>query len=209
MTKPRRKHTLSSTIQVAWRPPEQGISSYDVRFRSAPTDARFGDRAELVGATTETSTTVEATAGTTYCFSARATDEAGNVSAWSSERCTQAPLDDRDLRASSAWTRRSRADFYLRTFTKTKQRGAALVARNVRVRDIYLVAQRCPSCGKVAVLFNGTRVATVRLRSDRTRNKRRIHAAGFGSVRRGKVKIVVLSRAAPVKIDGLALSIKS
>jgi hypothetical protein len=35
-----------------------------------------------------------------------------------------------------------------------------------------------------------------------------IHAEGFGSIRRGSVKIVVLSDGAPVKIDGLALSIK-
>jgi lysozyme len=136
MTKPRWKRTLATTAKVAWRPPEQGITSYDVRFRSAPRSAGFGGYAELVGATTETSATIEAQAGTTYCFSSRATDEAGNVSGWSSERCTVAPLDDRDLKASSSWARRSRSRFYLGTFMKAKRRGAALVARNVRVRDI-------------------------------------------------------------------------
>lgn len=208
MTKPRRPRTLATTIKVAWEQPEQGVAGYDLRFRTAPRDATFGDHAFLLTSTLETSTTLEAVTGETYCFSARATDRAGNISEWSAERCTIAPLDDRDLRSSSAWTERFRTRFYLGTFTKTKRRGAALVARNVRVRDIHLVAQRCAHCGKVAVLFNGSRVAKVGLRSTRTLNKRIIHAASFGSVRRGTVKIVVISRGSPVKIDGLALSIR-
>ncbi|MGH2693936.1 MAG: glycoside hydrolase family 25 protein [Actinomycetota bacterium] len=207
MTKPRRQRTLSSTVKVAWRHPEQGMT-FDIRFRSAPKDSGFGDYAELVSATGDTSATIEARTGTTYCFSSRATDEAGNVSEWSSERCTNVPLDDRDLRATSPWVRRSGSRFYLRTFTKTQRRGASLVARKVRVRVIHLVARRCAGCGRVAVLFNGNRVATVGLSAKRTLNKQVIRAAGFGSVRRGTVKIVVISRADPVKIDGLALSIK-
>ena len=209
MTKPRRQRTLSSTINVAWTQPEQGVTSYDVRYRSAPKDAGFGDYAELIGATVDRSATLKATTGTTYCFSAGVTDEAGNTSEWSSERCTLVPLDDRDLLATSGWVKRSGNGFYLGTIAKTKHGDSSLVARDVRVRDIDLVAQRCPSCGKVALFFNGTRVARVGLRSDRTLNKRVIHAFSFGSTRRGNVKLVVISKGSPVKIDGLALSIRS
>jgi lysozyme len=206
MTKPRQR-TLSSTIRVAWRHPEQGMT-FDVRSRSAPRSAGFGDYTGLVSATTDTSATVAAETGTTYCFSSRANDEAGNTSQWSAERCTVVPLDDRDLRATSQWERRSGGGFFLETFMRTTRRGAALEARNVRVRTIHLVAQRCAGCGKVAVLFNGTRVATVGLRSSRTMNKQVIQAVRFGSIRRGTVRIVVISRRAAVKIDGLALSIR-
>ena len=209
MTKPRRLRTLSTTVKVAWTHPEQGSATFDVRYRRAPKKAGFGDHIELVADTTDTSATLEATTGSTYCFSSRTTDQADNVSGWSAERCTIVPLDDRDLRArGGGWTGRTGTRFYLDTFTKTKRRGASLVARNVRVRDIYVVARRCPGCGRLAVLFNGQRVDTIRLGSSRTRNKRVIHAAGFASIRRGTVKIVVVSRAAPVHIDGLALSIK-
>lgn len=205
MIKPRRERTLMPVLKVAWTDVEQG-ATYDVRYRSAPKDRGFGALISLVDATTDTSTKVEPVTGTTYCFSARATDQAGNVSEWSPERCTIAPLDDRDLNRAGPWSKRRGGAFYLRTFTKTKKRGASLVARRVRVRDIYIVAQKCPGCGRVAVLFKGTRVATVRLDSNQIRSKRVIHAAGFGSLRRGSVKIVVLSRRVPVRIDGLALS---
>jgi len=209
MTKPRRLRTLSTTLKVAWTHPEQGSATFDVRYRRASKRRGFGDHVELATDTRDSSSTLQATTGSTYCFSSRATDEAGNVSGWSSERCSIAPLDDRDLNVRAGnWTRRSGRNYYLGTFTKTKRRGASLVARKVRVRDIYIVAQRCPGCGRIAVLFRGTRVATIRLGSNRTRNKVMIHAEGFGSIRRGSVKIVVLSDGAPVKIDGLALSIK-
>lgn len=207
ITKPRRKHTLKRILKVAWTQPEEG-ATYDARYRSAPKSRGFGDHVQLVEATANRSTTLRARRGTTYCFSTRATDQAGNISEWSSERCTIAPLDDRDLKVrAGGWTRRSGKNHYLRTFTKTKRKRASLVARNVRVRDIYIVAQRCRGCGRIAVLFRGTRVATIRLKANRTRNKRVIHAVGFRSIRRGNVKIVVLSRGAPVKIDGLSWTI--
>ncbi|MGH3119309.1 MAG: glycoside hydrolase family 25 protein, partial [Gaiellales bacterium] len=66
LTKPRRKRTLMPTINVAWTEPEQG-ATYDVRYRSAPKDAGFGDYVSLVEATVERSATVEPVTGTTYC----------------------------------------------------------------------------------------------------------------------------------------------
>lgn len=206
MTKPRRARTLMPKIKVAWTAVEQG-ATYFAEYRSASKSSDFGSSTPLfIDGSTDTSTRIGPVPGSTYCFSVRAMDQAGNTSGWSTERCTVAPLDDRNLTRSGPWSSRQGRAFYLRTLTKTKQEGASLVARRVRVRDIYVVAQTCPGCGRVAILFDGTRVATVRLDSGRTRNKRVIHAAGFGSLRRGTVKLVVLSRGSPVNIDGLALS---
>lgn len=205
ITKPKRAKLLSTTIRVAWEAVESG-ATYDVRYRAAAFGGGFTDATDLVTGSQQTSQRLRATPGSTYCFSARATDVAGNVSSWSAERCSVVALDDRQLLASTGWARRSGKDFYLRTFTKTKRTGARLVARGVRVREINVVAQRCPGCGRLAVIFNGDRVGTVRLRAGRVRNKRIIQVADLGRVRRGKLKLVVLSRGAPVKIDGLALS---
>jgi lysozyme len=205
VTKPRRARTLMQRINVAWTAIEQG-AIYDARYRSAAKNGGFGNHISLADGSTDTAARVDTVTGTTYCFSARATDQAGNTSGWSPERCTIAPLDDRDLKATGLWYRRQGQAFYRRTFSTTKQSNAALVARRVRVRDIYVVAQTCPGCGRVAVLFNGTRVATIHLGSSHIRSKRVIHAGGFGSLRRGTVKLVVLSSGSPVNIDGLALS---
>lgn len=206
LTMPRAQVTLASSIDVAWTEPETGLS-YDVRYRRAPKGNGFGGLVELLDDTSQSSTSLDATTGNTYCFSVRATDQAGNSSQWSAEGCTNVPLDDRDLRAGPGWSRRAAAAFYLGTFTKTRRTEAILTVRDVRVRDIHVVAQRCSGCGRVAVVFNGKRVATIRLGATRTRNQQVIRAVGFGSIRHGTVRLVVLSRNAPVKIDGLALSI--
>lgn len=204
MTKPARANLLSTTIRVAWSSVEPN-ATYDVRYRKAADGEIFGDHTPLVAGSTETKHRLPAEVGASYCFSARTVDSAGNSSGWSSEFCTVVALDDRDLRRSRGWVDRFGRAFYLDTFTKTKRRGSRLVARGVRTQEINLVAQRCPSCGRVAVKFNGERVGTVRLKAARVRNKRVIRAADLGSVRTGKVVIVVLSRGAPVKIDGLSL----
>lgn len=208
MIEPRAPRTLAEALDVAWSEPEQG-ASYDVRYRRAPKGSGFGEFSTFLEATSQTSAAFDALSGSTYCFSARAIDTAGNASRWSSEACTNVPLDDRALRAGSGWTRRAGAAFYLETFTRAARQGATLTVRNVRVRDIHVVAQKCPSCGRLAVWFNGKRIARLSLKANRTLDRRMIHAGGFGSIRRGTVRLVVLSRGAPVKIDGLALTIKN
>lgn len=205
ITKPKRAKLLSRTVQVAWQAVEDG-ATYDVRYRQASHGGRFTDMTDLVTQSEQTSDRLRATPGSTYCFSARAADAAGNVSSWSDERCTVVALDDRSLSARSGWARRTGKVHYLRTFTKTKRRGARLVSPRVRVRQINLVAQRCRGCGRVAVFFDGNRVGAANLEARRTFNKRVIRIADLGSVRRGKIRIVVLTSGEPVKVDGLALS---
>ncbi|HEV3473686.1 MAG TPA: GH25 family lysozyme [Actinomycetota bacterium] len=207
MIEPQAPRTLDRRVEVAWSEPEPDLS-YDVRYRRAPASGRFGGATMLLHDSSETSRTVDATPGTTYCFSARATDAADNTSAWSSEACTNAPLDDRDLGAGMGWMRRSSADFYRGTFTQATRKGATLTVGKVRAREVHIVAQTCPSCGRVAVLFNGRRIARVNLRSTQAVDQQMLRAARFASIREGTIRIVVLSRRAPVRIDGLALTIK-
>ncbi len=205
VVKPRRMHTLKSRLNVLWSRSEQD-ARYSVRYRSKTGAERFGDHQELVASTTERSTTLDARTGTVYCLSARATDVAGNTSDWGSEKCTTVPLDDRDLRASSSWARRSNRSFYLGTLTKTTRKTASLTARDLAGRDLFVVAQVCRGCGRVAVLLNGRRVGTVSMDARRTRPRQVLSAASFSRRKRGVVELVVISRGAPVKIDGLALS---
>jgi lysozyme len=207
MTKPSSRQTLDLSIDASWATSEAGVDAYDVRYRSSSKRSGFGDHVVLLSDTTETSTTLDASTGSTYCFSARAIDQAGNRSRWSVERCTAIPLDDRDLRASASFIRRAGGAFYLDTVT-TARRTSSVLSTRVRAREIYVVAQKCPGCGRVAVLFEGRRVATIRLGASTTRNQRLIRAVSFSSPRKGRIQLKVVSSGAPVKIDGLLLALR-
>jgi lysozyme len=201
--------TLSASARVGWEGSGPGVTAYDVRQRASSRSATFGDHVEVASGYTETSIEVPVDTGATYCFSVRAFDEAGNASEWSEERCTAVPLDDRDLAASSSFHRRTGSAFYRGTVSAASRTNETLVSRNVRVRDLYLVAQRCPGCGAVAVFFDGKRVGTVRLGARTTASQKIIGAASFRSIRVGTLKLVVVSKDAPVKIDGVLLGIAS
>jgi hypothetical protein len=207
VVKPRRAQTLMPRLKVEWAKAEED-AAYDVRYRRSSADGQMGGEESLVEGTKERSASLQPVRGATYCFSARATDTAGNTSGWSKERCTVVPLDDRDLRASGGWTRGSARAFYLKTTTKSGKKGAALTARNVAVREIHVVAQTCQGCGRVAVEFNGKRVGTVNLRSERPLNKQVLRVVRFTSLRRGDMTLIVISKNEPVRVDGLVLAVR-
>jgi hypothetical protein len=91
----------TSEITFAWTfkdtgtatKPSSGLRSYDVRYRKRAAGASsftaWANPAPLQ-ATTATSTSLTAPSGTTVCWQVRARDGALNVSAWSSQRCSQA-----------------------------------------------------------------------------------------------------------------------
>ena len=208
ITHPYRARVLAEAITARWTEPEPDLA-YDVRYRTAGRDGDFGSFSRLLSGGTDTSTSIDSASGTTYCFSVRGVDRGGNASRWSPERCTLSPLDDRDLRSVGHWGTRSRSWFYRDTLAKTQRLGASLVIGGTKMRSIHVLAQRCEDCGKVAVLLDGRRVATVSLAAKRFRNRSMVHAVTFSRLRRGKVKLVVVSRRAPVNIDGLALTVKT
>src|SRR5262249_29935715 len=87
--------TLSTSIPVKWTGTDNfsGVKTYDVRVRSAPWNGTFGAWTALRTATTAKSLTYSASAGKTYCFGVRATDKAGNTSAYpTTGTCTVVPL---------------------------------------------------------------------------------------------------------------------
>ena len=205
MTNPKRSVTKADRINVGWAPSGQEPVSFEVRYRSATESGDFGDHITFVGPTEQTSSSLDADTGSTYCFSARALDQAGNPSEWSGELCTASPLDDRDLGGKKRWNQRNGQRFYRDTLAQTSRNGRKLIARDVQVREIRLIVQRCRGCGRVAVFFEGRRLDTVDLSARRTINQKVIRIAWFGRERRGDVTIVVMSRDRKVKIDGLAL----
>ncbi len=143
--------------------------------------------------------------GYTYCLSVRSRDKVGNVSGWPTERCTAFPLDDRSLAASYGWTRGVGSGYYTGTFTNTRTKGATLTRTSVQARSIAVVVTRCPSCGSIAVYWNGTLVRQISLYASTTMHKQITTITTFATARAGTVTIKTLN-AGTVRIDGLAIS---
>lgn len=206
MMAPDAARTLALTMDVEWGSGEPGVTAYDVRHRATTKSADFGDPVVVLNDSPDRETTFDVAPGATHCFSARAIDQAGNASEWSTERCSAVPLDDRDLQ-SQGFTRRTGRAFFAGTISNASKAGSVLAAGTVRVRDLYIVASRCRGCGKVAISFEGRRVAKIDLAARSTAHQRVIRVGVFSSIRTGKVQIRVLSRNLPVKIDGLLLGL--
>ncbi|HEX2112590.1 MAG TPA: hypothetical protein VHF67_13675 [Gaiellaceae bacterium] len=193
---------------VRWSATDQasGVASYDVRYREATWRGPFTRPLPWQAATTATRAAFGARAGSTYCFSARAVDTLGNSSAWTTERCTVLPLDDRALVAAGRWARRSSNGSFLATHSAASTRGATLVRRGVRARRLSLVVGMCPGCGAVRVFWNGELVRTIPLRATTTRRSVIVDVASFRRIRTGTLAVRVRSARKRVEIDGLVAS---
>lgn len=199
--------SLTPTLAATYSATDpSGVASYDVRFRRAPRSGVFGGYGTLADGTTSTRVNVPLAVGYQTCWSVRARDRLGNTSAWSAERCTARPVDDRSLtRATAGWTRQNTNSSYLGTNTYSTRSGARLTLASVKARQLHLVATRCPSCGAATVYIGSTKIGSVSLASSTIR-RQSVLALPITSLRSGTLSIVVTSATGKlVQIDGVAL----
>ena len=208
-TVPLAGYNLGATVGLRYAGSDtgSGIASYDVRYRRAAFNSGFGALTYPATwqATTATVRVMTALPGYTSCFSARSRDGGGNTSAWSAERCTSTPLDDRSLAASTGWTRATSSAYYRSTLTSTRASGRTLTRTSVQARRLYLVATTCSGCGTVGVYWNGVLQRTISLNASTTTYKHVISLKDFGVVRSGTVVVKTLNTGRTY-IDGLDLS---
>ena len=181
------------------------MTTYDVRYQRAPWNGRFGAFVLWRSATTATSATATGRPGSTYCFSVRARDALGQVSAWTRATCTAIPLDDRSLARVGSWAARTGSAYYLSTFVRSYTRGAKLVRTGVVARGIAIVATTCRGCGSVRVYWGSTLLRSISLNSTTTLNRKLIYVTAFSTARTGTLSIRVTSTSRRVIIDGLAI----
>ncbi|WP_460626778.1 hypothetical protein [Intrasporangium mesophilum] len=184
-----------------------GLASYDVRFRRASPSAGFGAYTSPSSwqKLTSKSLTTTLSPGYHYCFSVRARDRAGNAGAWSADRCTSMPLDDRALSASTGWTRGSSTSYMYNTYSKTVKTSAQLTRIGVQSRRLALVATTCSTCGTVDVYHAGVKLGRVSLYSSTTKARQVLWLPLQTVTRTGTVTIRSVS-AKQVLIDGLAVT---
>lgn len=195
----------SSRIDVAWTGHDttSGVASYDVLVRAARHDGPFGPLRTWRSRVRYDRAVLAATRGTTYCFSVRATDGAGNVGPVSAERCDAVPLDDRDLDRSTGWRSLADGKAYTGTLSVTSRKGATLSVP-VRTTRVVLTARTCRTCGRVAVSIGTRRIASIDLRGPDRLVTRVLRAPG--PELRGTLKLRVLSRGRPVRIDAVGVA---
>jgi hypothetical protein len=199
--------TLGDRASISYRASDaNGVASYDVRYRVARFDGGFGDWVlpDAWQRTTATSRSVAVSRGREVCFSVRARDTLGNRSAWSAQRCTSRPLDDRSLTASSGWSRGTGSSFLDGTITSTKRRGVELTRGEVRANQVLIVATRCASCGTADVFIGSTRVGRLDLSASSTQRQQVIALPVQSKVLTGKLTIRTTSTDRTVAIDGVA-----
>lgn len=195
----------STSFDVSWdaEDAESGVVSHHVRYRRAPAKGEFGAPVTWKAETASNSDTFDGSAGSTYCFSTRAADLAGNTSGWSAEECTSVPLNDRQLKAKGSWARKKAAGSYLGTYSQSKSRGARLIRKRVTAGEVAVVVTTCSRCGAVRVYWSGKLLKRISLSSAKTRKNRLVKVADFPSVATGTVKVVVATKRKLVRIEGL------
>jgi len=164
VSEPAHLFPASKTITVKYSATDtiSGVANYDVQRKIAPWNGVFTTYTTIRSHVTETTQTFTGTPGNEYCFSVRATDNAGNQSAWSSDHCVVVPLDDRDLGlATTGWSRGTSSGAYLGTVTRTTTAGAKLRKTGAQLNRIALIVTQCSTCGRIAIYFNGTLWRTI------------------------------------------------
>jgi hypothetical protein len=114
-------------------------------------------------------------------------------------------LDDRALKASTGWARRTGRAYYLGTVTSGTQKGATLSKSGLALDRLAVVVTKCSGCGSIAVFVGSKKVGTVNLSASVTKNKVIVTFPRF-SFRTGTVTLKVLSSGKKVLIDGLGVS---
>jgi hypothetical protein len=197
-------YTLGASVTPTFSATDalNGIASYTLLYRRAAYNSSFG-AASAVALTARR--TIAVAKGYTYCFSVRATDRAGNVSATTAEQCTVVPMDDRSLTRSSAFSAITGSAYYAATGMRTTSRSATLARTGVTsAKQLFLVVTTCSTCGTLDVLVGSSRVASVNLHSATTMNKKVIALPSF-STRSGTVGLRVTSTRKTVIVDGLGV----
>ena len=112
------------------------------------------------------------------------------------------------LRLSAGWRLRDGSAHLFGTFAQTTKRGELLRQHSGGIKRIMLVASTGPRFGKVNVYLGRTRLTAkpIDLSDYRTKAMRTISVRTFGKVHQGVVKVVVVSKNRPVRVDGLGIA---
>jgi hypothetical protein len=196
------------TFTVFWSAStgDTSVASYDVRYQSADVSSAFGDWTTWQSATTATSASFTGTPGSTYCFSARARNDAGDPTPWSAYKCTAIPVDDPALAAVGRWQSAGGDGYFLGTAAVSSTAGDTLTLAGIQSKRLGVMATRCPGCGTIQIFWNDTLLAQVSLNATTTTRAVLVQSTAFTTLETGTLTVRVVSSGARVEIDAFALT---
>lgn len=199
---------LGSSLTLAWSAKDSGgsaVASYDVRERYASPSG--GYTAYVYPSTwqkrTSPSLALKLSAGYSYCFSVRARDKVGNLSAFTPERCTSAALDDRAL-SNHGGTRGSNSKYLSGTYTRLSGTAQYLSRTSVKGKRLGIVVATCSTCAPLDVWIGGVKWGRVSTYSSTTRYRQVVWLPLASSTRSGTV-VVRPASSRNAYVDGLVI----
>jgi hypothetical protein len=198
---------IGRSINIVWGavPGTGSVINYDVRVRKAKWNGGFGSYSTWKTAFGSDAATYTGAAGYTYCFSVRARDDLGSLSAWSGAQCTATPLDDRSLTRHGSWSAKTSRAYYGGTYLRSSTKDATLTLSGVAATRIAILARTCPGCGTVKVYWGSTLLKTISLNATTTTASHLITVKAFTSLHHGTLTIKVSSSHKSVTIDGIVI----
>ena len=150
------------------------------------------------------SATVGFPAGT-HTFEVQATDVVGNKDATPAARTSTRPLNNTDL-SHKGFTKAKGSGYFLKTYSVSKRKGAALSTYAAEVKRLALVVTKGKGFGVVKVYLGKKLLKKVSLAARTTRKKQVVNVASFSTARKGKVRVVVASSGKKVVVEGLGIA---
>ena len=162
--------TLSTSISIKWSGTDNaGISSYQLQRAVKVPGTWLGTFTNWGAPITPTSVTMTgARPGYAYCFHVQSIDTSGNLSPWTTSRCTTVPLDERSLVRRGAWTASTSAGAFMHTLLTSRSAGATASLAQVRGSAIAIVFRKSPGGGTFGVYSGTRRIGGVNTAATRT-----------------------------------------
>jgi cell wall-associated NlpC family hydrolase len=170
-------YTTAPEVHLGWHAATQA-ARFEVTYRSAGYRQAFGPvhRPARLRSTSQTSVSLSVQPGHTYCFTVRA-HLAADTSPWSPPRCVSTAIP---------------------AHLVSSKQGKTVSWPRTRLDHLAIDAQRCPTCGRVKALVNGTSLGVVDLMSQTTGPA--VVAFPGSSYVDGRLTLQVLSRGRPVAV---------
>ncbi len=140
-------------------------------------------------------------------FKVQAIDLAGNIDGTPAVATWELPRNNTSLNKHSRhWQQRRGNGYFQTTYSFTKEKGAKISQGTRDVREIVLVATKCPKCGTLKATFDNKTIAKVDLRAKKEKKRRLIVLKSWRKPQSGRLTLTVTSNGKRVIVEGVGFS---